>query len=96
MEWFQEYEASNKEINWGQFSIDVVSRFSPSAYDNLIGQISKLQQVAMIRAYQQQLKVLMTRTSRLPKEFLVKCFISGLKKAIKKNQVTMFRLSTLA
>ena len=33
LEWFQEYEASNKKINWGQFSIDVVSRFSPSAYE---------------------------------------------------------------
>ena len=45
-----------------------------------------------------KLKVLMTRTSGLPKEFLVKCFISGLKKAIKKKkiQVTMFRSSTLA
>ena len=32
-----------------------------------------------------KLKVLMTRTSGLPKEFLVKCFISGLKKAIKKK-----------
>ena len=33
-----------------------------------------------------KLKVLMTRTSGLPKEFLVKCFISGLKKAIKKKK----------
>ena len=29
LEWFQEYKASNKEINWTQFSIDVVSRFGP-------------------------------------------------------------------
>ena len=35
-------EASNKKINWTQFSIDVVSRFGPSVYSNPIGQITKL------------------------------------------------------
>ena len=42
LERFQGYEASNKEINWAQFYIDVVSRFSPSVYDSLMEQITKL------------------------------------------------------
>ena len=42
LERFQGYEASNKEINWAQFYIDVVSELSPSVYDSLIEQITKL------------------------------------------------------
>ena len=42
MEWFQGYKASNMEINRTQFSIDIVSKFGPSVYDSLIGQITKL------------------------------------------------------
>ena len=42
LEWFQGYEVSDKEIHWQQFSIDVISRFGPSTYDNPIGQITKL------------------------------------------------------
>ena len=37
LERFQGYEAINKEIKWTQFYIDVVSRFSPSVNDNLMG-----------------------------------------------------------
>ena len=40
LEWFQGYEASNKEIDWTQFSINVVSRFGPSVYDNPIRKIT--------------------------------------------------------
>ena len=37
LERFQGYEANNKEINWAQFYIDVVSRFRPNVYDSLMG-----------------------------------------------------------
>ena len=66
LEWFQGYGTSNMEINWTQFSIDFVSRFDPSVYDNPIGQITKLKQVFMVRVYQEQFEALMARTSELP------------------------------
>ena len=62
LEWFQGYEANNKEIKWTQFSIDVVSRFGLSVYDSPIGQITKLKQVSIVRAYQEQFEVLMIET----------------------------------
>ena len=68
---------------------------TPSAYDSLIGQITKLKQVAKIRAYQKQFKALVAKTSGLSEEFFVQCFISSLEEAIK-NQVTMFHPSTLS
>ena len=52
LEWFQRYEVGNKEIHWQHFSIDVVSKFNLNTYDSHIGQITKLKQVATIRAYQ--------------------------------------------
>ena len=84
LEWFHGYEASDKEINWQQFSIDVVSRFDPNAYDSPIGQITKLKHIATTRAYQELFEALMAKTSGLSKKFFVQCFISGLEEAKKK------------
>ena len=55
---------------------------TPSAYDSPIGQITKLKQVAKIRAYQKQFETLVARTSGLSEEFYVQCFIISLEEAI--------------
>lgn len=94
LEWFQGYEAGNKEFTWDQFSQDVIARFGPSTYDSPMGQLSKLKQTSTVRNYQEQFETLMARTTGLPDEFFVHCFVSGLKEVIK-NQVTMFRPTTL-
>lgn len=79
LEWFQGYEAGNKEFTWDQFSHEVILRFGPSTYDSPMGQLSKLKQASTVRNYQVQFETLMARTSGLPDEFFVHCFVSGLK-----------------
>lgn len=79
---------------WDQFSQDMISRFRPRLYDSTMGQLSKLKQTATVRNYQEQFEILMARTNGLPYEFFVHCFVSGLKEVIK-NQVTMFRPTTV-
>lgn len=59
-----------------------------------MGQLSKLRQTSTVRNYQEQFETLMARTTGLPDEFFVHCFVRGLKEVIK-NQVTMFRPTTL-
>ena len=69
LEWFQEYKASNKEIKWGQFFIDVVSSFDLVVVTIRMGmQIIKLKYVSIVRAYQEQFKMLMVKTNGLSKE----------------------------
>ncbi|KAL9440941.1 hypothetical protein AB3S75_019589 [Citrus x aurantiifolia] len=94
LKWFQGYEVGHENINWESFSTYVVARFSPSAYDRPVGQLTKLKQTTIVKAYQEQFEALMAGTKGLPEDFFVQCFISGLKDAIK-NQVTMFQPNIL-
>ncbi|KAH9735939.1 hypothetical protein KPL71_017914 [Citrus sinensis] len=94
LEWFQGYEAGHENINWESFSTDIIARFGLSAYDSPVGQLTKLKQTTVVKAYQEQFEALMARTRGLPEDFFVQCFISGLKEAIK-NQVTMFQPNSL-
>ncbi|KAH9733790.1 hypothetical protein KPL71_017135 [Citrus sinensis] len=94
LEWFQGYEAGHENINWESFSTDIIAHFGLSAYDSPVGQLTKLKQTTVVKAYQEQFEALMARTRGLPVDFFVQCFISGLKEAIK-NQVTMFQPNSL-
>ncbi|KAL9426701.1 hypothetical protein AB3S75_033478 [Citrus x aurantiifolia] len=94
LEWFQGYEVGHENINWESFSTDAIAHFGPNAYDSPVGQLTKLKQTIVVKAYQEQFEALMAITKGLPEDFFVQCFISGLKDDIM-NQVTMFQPNTL-
>lgn len=95
LEWFQGYEIGAKEITWETFAIDLTARFGRGRFDNPVGQLPKLRQLTSVKYSQEQFETLMARTRGLTEEFLVECFISGLKDAIC-PQVVMFQPTTLS
>lgn len=51
-------------------------------YDNDTGALTKLKQTGSVKDYYECFEELANRTKRLPEEFFVSCFISGLKEDI--------------
>ncbi|KAK9287680.1 hypothetical protein L1049_016118 [Liquidambar formosana] len=90
LKWFQWFEKTNHRINWRDFSTALKNRFDPNVYEDAVGELTKLNQESNVQIYQEKFEELANRTSGLPEEFFVSCFISGLKEEIKAG-VQMFK-----
>ena len=84
-EWYK-WMFRNKQLSsWQKFTEALTYRFGPSPYEDVHGLLSKLVQTTTVALYQSQFEALVNRTEGLSDVFLLSCFISGLKPAIKRE-----------
>ncbi|XP_077219595.1 uncharacterized protein LOC143853740 [Tasmannia lanceolata] len=82
-DWFQAMEREQPFGSWTHLARALQTRFGPSIYDNPQGKLAKLMQTSTVGNYQAEFDALANRTLHLPSQFLVDCFVSGLKPEIK-------------
>lgn len=71
------------ELTWDQFKDRVLVRFGPSAFDDYIGELIRLQQSGSVEEHQIQFETLLSKTKGIPRDQLASYFLSGLKEDIK-------------
>ena len=93
LKWYQWFEKTHNLVNWDLFKNGLISHFGSDAYEDSMGELTKLKQTTTVRDYQEQFEILANKTQGLPENFFTSCFISGLKKEIRAN-VLMFKPTT--
>ena len=73
--WFNGLRCNNRLASWQQFLREFAAQYGPSEFDNPFGELSKLQQTGSMEEYCALFDDLYNRTSNLPQEFLIGCFI---------------------
>lgn len=95
MNWYRWYEKSHTLRTWVEFSRVLLLRFGSNAYEDPVGQLTKLKQWCSVKSYQEKFEELANKTSGLSEEFFVSCFVSGLKEEVLAG-VKMFSPRTIA
>ncbi|XP_077215613.1 uncharacterized protein LOC143850231 [Tasmannia lanceolata] len=70
------------------------TRFGPTAYEDFAGALAKLRQSSSVRDYQQEFERLANHTQGLQEDFLIRCFVFGLRDEIQ-VEVQMFQPTSL-
>lgn len=65
---------------WKDFIQALNTRFGSSGFEDPTGPLAKLWQTTTVQEYQEQFEGLANRTEGLSKDFMVNCFVAGLKK----------------
>ncbi|XP_077249280.1 uncharacterized protein LOC143888748 [Tasmannia lanceolata] len=76
---FQAMEREHPFDSWIRLAGALQTRFGPSIYANPQGKLAKLMQTSTVGNYQAEFDALANRTVHLPSQFLVDCFVYGLK-----------------
>lgn len=95
MNWFRWYEKSHVLRTWQEFTRVLLLRFGSNAYEDPVGQLTKLKQWSTMKAYQEKFEELANKTTGLSEDFFVSCFVSGLKEEVLAG-VKMFAPRTIA
>lgn len=74
---------------WHQVLHAIQMRFAPSQFVDPQGALFKLSQTTNVRDYQCQFETLSNRVVGLPHNFLLSCFVSGLKLHIRREVQTL-------
>ena len=85
LQWYKWMFLNKRLSNWNKFVEDLSARFSPSGYEDVQGMLSKLTQSSSVAQYQSEFEMLSNRIQGLPDSFLISCFISGLKPALRRD-----------
>lgn len=93
IQWFQWFEKSQKSITWKEFTYGFQMRSKVSAFEDAIGELTKLSQQSTVCVYKERFEELEKSYYRSNEEFFVSCFISGLCDGIKAG-VQMFHHPT--
>ena len=70
-------------LHWNEFVKALLHLFGPTYYDDPVEALSRLKQTTTFNAYQEAFEKLSHKVNDLPKNFLVGCFIIGLKDEIR-------------
>ncbi|KAJ0077255.1 hypothetical protein Patl1_35397 [Pistacia atlantica] len=79
----QKYDGEEEPTDWSAFVHALEKRFGPSDFDDPEGELAKLRQNSLVAAYQKRFEALSNRVGGLTDEFLLHCFVSGLKDEIR-------------
>lgn len=83
LNWYQWIYNNNELTLWPNFFHALRIHFAPSQFDDPNGALFKLTQTTTVWEYQTQFEALSNRVVGLPNNFLLSCFIYGLKPNIK-------------
>lgn len=83
LSWYQ-WMYNNKLLHsWQHFTRDLLRRFGPSPYQDLQGELAKIQQITAVQEYYNRFEEL--PNSGIPMSFLQSCFESGLSMEIRRE-----------
>mgnify|MGYP004712318473 CR=1 FL=1 len=68
-------------LNWEKYVQEMSSKFGDYLYDDPMSELMSLRQKGMVRKSQAMLGELLNRL-KLPKDYAINCFLSGLKEEI--------------
>lgn len=97
--WVSNYLSARKQVDWGEFVIDLSARFRDEIGHDIVEQFNKLQQVNSLEAYIDDFEnlrsLLLQNNHTLPEDYILECFVGGLKPAVKPF-VRAFKPTTVA
>ncbi|KAD3641337.1 hypothetical protein E3N88_30561 [Mikania micrantha] len=86
-DWFDWLQRQSQQQTWTDFTKALVQRFKAKELEQPEGLLAKLNQTTTVAAYRHQFEEISNRTMILPQEFLVHCFILGLRADIKQSVI---------
>lgn len=95
LSWYSWLKESSPVHSWDDFVSALEVRFGPFAFEDPVGEFTKLRQNGTVEEYQTQFEILSNKISGLTEEFRISTFLSGLKDDLR-IMVTMFKPSTLS
>ena len=78
---FMKARISRHPPSWEEYVRALGSRFGDSLYDDPMGDLKSLKQIRSVKEYQELFEKLLNRVD-LPEQYIVSCFIRGLKEEI--------------
>lgn len=76
--WYQLLQDEGEELTWTTLKEGLYTRYRPTKYVDVFGDLTKLKQTRTVREYQSQFERLLSRVGKLPGPQQVGCFISSL------------------
>nr|TKS02112.1 hypothetical protein D5086_0000166350 [Populus alba] len=83
LQWYRWYTKTRGQLRWHEFVMALLHRFGPTDYEDPSEALSRLKQTTTVNAYQEAFEKLSHKVDGLPENFLVGCFIAGLKDEIR-------------
>lgn len=71
MHWYRWFEKSHTVRNWREFSRVLLLRFGDNAFEDALGQLTKLKQWASVKSYPEKFEELANKTTGLTEEFFI-------------------------
>ena len=85
--WISNYLTTRKQVDWGEFVIDLSARFKDDISHDIVEQFNKLQQYTTLEEYIDDFEnlrsLLLQSNHTLPETYVLESFIGGLKPAVK-------------
>ncbi|KAL5753670.1 hypothetical protein ACOSP7_021890 [Xanthoceras sorbifolium] len=95
LQWHRWLTKLRGPLTWEEFTKALLLRFGPTEYENPSEALTRLKQTSTVIAYQEAFEKLSHRVDGLPKNFLIGCFVAGLKDEIRLD-VKVKKPSTLS
>ncbi|KAL5831742.1 hypothetical protein ACOSQ4_017096 [Xanthoceras sorbifolium] len=83
LQWHRWLTKFRGPMTWNEFTKALLLRFGPTDYEDPSEALTRLKQTSTVSAYQEMFEELSHRVDGLPKNFLVGCFIAGLRDEIR-------------
>ncbi|KAG6497148.1 hypothetical protein ZIOFF_045036 [Zingiber officinale] len=85
IQWYDWLEACHGPPKWEEFKEELINRFGPSGYENVDGELAKIQQTSTVLEYQGRFERLSNRTRDWSEKQLLGTFIEGLRLDIRQE-----------
>nr|GEU94980.1 hypothetical protein [Tanacetum cinerariifolium] len=83
LQWHHWFTKLKGPVTWAEFSQALLARFGPTDYENLTEALSRLKHTTTVAQYQESFEKLSHQVDGLPEEFLMACYIGGLKDEVR-------------
>ncbi|KAJ0614111.1 putative retrotransposon gag domain, aspartic peptidase domain superfamily [Helianthus annuus] len=86
-DWYDWLHRHHQISSWEAFTVALLKRFRSSDFEEPEGLLAKLQQTTTVADYRSRFEAISNRTMPLPVDFLIRCWISGLRCDIKQSVI---------
>ncbi|XP_026459667.1 uncharacterized protein K02A2.6-like [Papaver somniferum] len=83
LQWYRWLKRTKLVVTWGEFEKAIISRFGITSYEDAGAKLAKIKQSGSYVEYCEEFERLSNLVDNLPEEFLVSCFLSGLKDEVR-------------
>lgn len=83
LQWHRWFTKLKGPVTWAEFSQALLARFGPTNYENSAEALSRLKHTTTVAQYQESFEKLSHQVDALSEEFLMACYIGGLKDEVR-------------